>query len=177
MVGATENEVLGGAQGIKLITDNVNFFTKSFLITLCAQLETCVKDVVFAIASDIDSRLDTAKIPEALLDWRYKKDKKHVSRPAFAVKMTRKEIDEIVSGNVFKTKDSLLLIGVNLALDVGEWEMWKELIQAIVTRRNNIVHHDDDASDLSFGDIRVYIQRVREYLAFIGHCCEKIHPC
>lgn len=176
LVAATEKEVLGGAQGIKLITDNVNFFTKSFLITLCAQLETCIKDVLYAVACDIDTRLQEAVIPEALLDWRYKA-KKNEKQPirAFSVKMTKKEIDDVVSGNVYKTKDSLLIVGVDLAFDTAQWETWKDLIQSIVTRRNNIVHHDDDASDLSFGDIRLYINSVKEYLNFISEACRRAH--
>lgn len=177
LVAATEKEVLDGAQGIKLITDNVNFFTKSFLITLCAQLETCIKDVLYSVACDIDARLQEAVVPEALLDWRYKakKNEKQPIRAAFSVKMTKREIDDAVSGNVYKTKDSLLIVGVDLAFDNAKWETWKDLIQSIVTRRNNIVHHDDDASDLSFGDIRLYIDNVKEYLKFISEACGRAH--
>ena len=175
MVAATEREVISGDHGVKLITDNVNFFTKSFLITLCAHLETCVKDTVYSIAVDIDTRLNHAAIPVAIVEWRYnqkpKKNEKEASSSLCKIGLSKKEVDDLVSGNVYKTKETLLLVGVDLASNKPEWETWKELIQSIVTRRNNIVHHNDDASDLSFSDIRTYLRSVREYLDFIGKAC------
>jgi hypothetical protein len=175
MVAATEREVVSENHGMKLITDNVNFFTKSFLITLCAHLETCIKDAVYALAEDIDIRLSGAAIPLAIIEWRFnqknKKSDKDNSSSVCKIGLSKKEVDDLVSGNVYRTKDTLLLVGVDLASDRTEWERWKELIQSIVTRRNNIVHHNDDASDLSFGDIKVYIKSVEEYLNFINYAC------
>ncbi len=175
MVTATEREVISKDHGARLITDNVNFFTKSFLITLCAHLETCIKETVYSIAADIDTRLTRAAIPMAIIEWRYnpknKKSEQEKSNSLCKIKLSKKEVDDLVSGSVYKTKESLLLVGVDLASNRSEWEAWKELIQSIVTRRNNIVHHNDDASDLSFGDIRAYIRSVHEYLDFIGTAC------
>lgn len=175
MVTATEREVISGDHGIKLITDNVNFFTKSFLITLCAHLETCIKDAVYSIAEDIDIRLTHAAIPMAIVEWRYNQKNmrtEKVTSPSLCkIKLSKKEVDDLVSGNVYKTKESFFLVGVDLASNKSEWETWKELIQSIVTRRNNVVHHNDDASDLSFRDIRAYIKSVQEYLDFIGATC------
>ncbi|HDL01923.1 MAG TPA: hypothetical protein ENH23_06795 [candidate division Zixibacteria bacterium] len=175
MVIATGNEVVSENHGVKLITDNVNFFTKSFLITLCAHLETCIKDTVHSVAEDIDSRLSYAAIPVAIIDWRYNQKNKKIDKGNLSsvceIKLSKKEVDDLVSGNVYKTKDSLLMVGIDIAADKAEWETWKELIQSIVTRRNNIVHHNDDASDLSFGDIRVYIKSIEEYLDFISRAC------
>ena len=179
MVTATEQEVVSGNHGIKLITDNVNFFTKSFLITLCAQLETCIKDTVYSVAEDLDARLLTAAIPAALVDWRYNSKKQKNDKDKFStilkIGMSKKDVDDLVSGNVYKTKDALLLVGVDLASDSPEWEKWKELIQTIVTKRNNIVHHNDDASDLSFGDIKIYIKSIEEYLNFISQACATVN--
>ncbi len=175
MVVATENEVISGDHGIKLITDNVNFFTKSFLITLCAHLEMSIKDIVYSIAQDIDSRLANAAVPLTIVEWRYnqkaKRNEKSGATSICTIGLSKKEIDDMVSGNVYKTKESLSLVGVDLASNSAEWNTWKELIQSIVTRRNNIVHHNDDASDLSFGDIRSYINNVKEYLDFIDNAC------
>lgn len=181
MVVATEREVISGKHGVKLITDNVNFFTKSFLITLCAHLETCVKDTVYSISQEIDTRLGHAAIPMAIVEWRYNQKQKKSEKEAFTtlckIGLSKKEIDDLVSGNVYKTKETLLLVGIDLTSNKTEWEMWKELIQSIVTRRNNIVHHNDNASDLSFSDIRAYIKSVQEYLDFIGKsCCAANNP-
>ena len=86
--------------------------------------------------------------------------------------MTKKEVDDLVSGNVYKTRDALALFGVDLAADRAKWETWKELIQNMVTRRNNIVHHNDNASDLSFRDISEYINSSIKYIEFIVTACK-----
>jgi hypothetical protein len=130
----------------------------------------CIKEIVFAMATDIDDRARATSIPTALIEWRYNAKKK-VDGATLEIGMTRKEVDDLVSGNVYRTKDALAYLGVDLANDKATWEVWKELIQTIVTRRNNIVHHNDDASDLSLGDIRQYIASVRDYIDFIVTAC------
>jgi hypothetical protein len=176
----TEQEVLGDSAVSSLITNNVNFFTKSFLISACAHLEMCIKDIIFELAKSIDSRLAAASIPSSIIDWRYNNKKKNDQSSGQGVKytigMTKKEIDDLVSGNVFKTKDALAIVGIEIANDKAKWESWKELIQAIVTRRNNIVHHNDDASDLSLGDIRSYIESMLDYIDFIILECNNQFP-
>lgn len=174
MVHATEQEVVGGSGSSPILTDNINFFTKSFLISLCAHLEMCIKEIVFAIAEDIDERARAASIPTALIEWRYSTKKKGdgtTQGVRLEIRMTRKEVDDLVSGNVYRTKEALAYVGVDLANDKAAWEMWKDMIQTIVTRRNNIVHHNDDASDLSLGDIRQYIASARAYIDFIVNAC------
>lgn len=179
MVDAVEREVLDSTGSSRLITDNINFFTKSFLISLCAHLEMCVKDVVYVIAGDLDERVSAACIPSSIIDWRYSKKKGESSSGAlqrFAVGMTKKEVDDLVSGNVYRTRDALALVGVDLSADKATWETWKELIQNIVTRRNNIVHRNDEASDLSFGDVRQYIDCTDAYIDFIIATCDAALP-
>lgn len=174
MVRAAEQEVVGGSNGSPILTDNINFFAKSFLISLCAHLEMCVKEIVFAIAEDIDERAQTAAIPTALIEWRYNTKKKiDGATPGgrLAIGMTRKEVDDLVSGNVYRTKEALAYVGVDLASDKANWETWKDLIQTVVTKRNNIVHHNDDASDISLGDICSYIASARDYIDFIVEAC------
>lgn len=179
MVRATELEVIHGNNESLLVTNNINFFAKSFLISTCAHLEMCVKDIVFAVAGDIDARLSTASIPTSLIEWRYSQKKKNESGNAypshFVIGMTKKEVDDLVSGNVYRTKEALALVGVDLTKDKPKWEAWKDLIQSIVTRRNNIVHHNDDASDISLGDIRAFINSVIEYINFIVASCKTDH--
>ncbi len=175
MVSATEQAVLNEDEGNRLVIENINFFTKSFLLTLCSNLETCIKDVIHSIGSNIDAKLTTANIPLSIVEWKYnsknKKSQNSNVQEIFRICMSRKDVDDLVSGNVYRTKDAFLIVGVDLASDISTWETWKELIQSIVNRRNNIVHHDDDASDLSFGDIKTYIQSIDEYLSFIDAAC------
>ncbi len=175
MVAQTEREVIGTELVNSIITSNVNFFAKSFLISACAHLEMCIKDIVFEVAKDIDSRLSSVSVPSSIVEWRYnqkKKGEQAIYKNNFcSIGMTKKEIDDLVSGNVFKTKEALAIVGVELGVDKAKWETWKELIQNIVTRRNNIVHHNDDASDLSLGDIRKYIKSILSYIDYIIFAC------
>ncbi len=173
MVQQTELAVIGDAQTTPLITNNVNFFTKSFLISACAHLEMCIKEIVFELAKDIDARLSSAAIPASIIEWRLnqKKRTESASKSILSINMTKKEIDDLVSGNVYKTKDALALVGIELGEKKAQWETWKDVIQAIVTRRNNIVHHNDDASDLSLGDIKTYIRSIIDYIDFVVDAC------
>lgn len=180
IVQKTEAAIVSESSQDLLVSANVNFFAKSFLISICAHLEMCIKDIVFAVASELDRRLSVASIPTTFIEWRYSQKKK-VDSPGQQIQsagigMTRKEIDELVSGNVFKTKDALALVGVELAADKAKWESWKELIQSMVTKRNNIVHHNDAASDLSLGDIRQYINLTVSYIDFIVGACTTNTP-
>lgn len=177
MVQQAERAVIGQIHTTALISDNVNFFTKSFLISACAHLEMCVKEIVFEISQDIDARLSTVAIPSSIIEWRMNPKKKSDSlttpKILLSVNMTKKEVDDLVSGNVYRTKEALSLVGIDLAVKKLQWESWKDSIQAIVTRRNNIVHHNDDASDLSLGDIRIYIKSITDYIDFIIQSCRE----
>lgn len=174
IVKSAELEVINANAATLLVTSNVNFFTKSFLISACAHLEMCIKEVVLNLARDIDSRLSSAAVPSSIIEWRFKtKTRQNLVTPTekLAISMTSKEIDDLVSGNVYKTKEALAIVGIDLGSNEAEWAFWKELIQNIVTRRNNIVHHNDDASDLSLGDVRGYIQSLIRYIEFIESSC------
>lgn len=176
MVLATEREVIHGEITTSLVTDNINFFTKSFLISACAHLEMCIKEIVFNIASDIDARLSSISVPSSIIEWRYAAKKRNEQMGGrVLIGMSRKEVDEMVSGNVYKTKEALALVGVDISKNKSTWESWKDLIQAIVTRRNNIVHHNDDASDISFSDVNSYIMSMISYIDYvIGECNTQI---
>lgn len=175
MVKKTELAVIEGANTTPLVTDNVNFFTKSFLISACAHLEMCIKEIVFELATDIDARLSMAAIPASIVEWRLTQKKRVETnsggKPLLRVNMTKKEVDDMVSGNVYRTREALAIVGVELSDNKEQWESWKDSIQAIVTRRNNIVHHNDDASDLSMGDIKVHIQSIINYIDFVVATC------
>lgn len=182
MVQETEREVIENSSGIPLIRNNVNFFTKSFLISACAHLEMCIKEIVFSVSQDIDSRLSVAAVPPSILEWRLnmKKKKKNYqsvgSATSFSVSMTKKEIDDLVSGSVYRTKEALALVGVELIAEKDQWESWKESVQAIVTRRNRIVHHNDDATDISLGDINNFIKTFLGYIEFLVSACAARYP-
>ncbi|MDR6195960.1 HEPN domain-containing protein [Siphonobacter sp. SORGH_AS_0500] len=58
-----------------LIYENSNFFNKSFLVTMCAYLESYLKDSLMVIINEINSRLITAKLPHNLIRWHFQIDK------------------------------------------------------------------------------------------------------
>ena len=43
----------------------------------------------------------------------------------------------------------------------------KNLVGTIVNKRNNIIHHNDEASDISFSDLLVHIDVLLEYMLAI----------
>ena len=63
MVKAAERAVVEEGVGAPLVANNINFFTKSFLISTCAHLEMCIKDIVFEMAAELDERLSVASVP------------------------------------------------------------------------------------------------------------------
>lgn len=177
IIKKAELEALNIEESRSLVKNNINFFTKSFLISVCTHVEMFVKEIVYEIACDLDSRIIKADIPTSIIEWRYshknKSDQKSIKQNQFQIKMTKKEVDDLVSGNVYRTRDALALMGIDLSEDPELWESKKELIQAIVNKRNKIVHHNDSASDISFKDIRLYISEVRDYIDFIIAKCDK----
>lgn len=175
MIGKTERSVIDELAGFELLSENINFFTKSYLISLCAYIELYVKELATAVATDLDNRLRSIAIPSSALLWRIdSKPKSNSVRDIspFLLNVKEKEIDELISGNVFKTRDTFKIFGIDVESDPAKWSGWKDVIQSIVTRRNNIVHHDDQASDLSFGDLREYVEQTRDYFSFLHGCID-----
>ena len=79
---------------------------------------------------------------------------------------TKKELSDIISGNPYKTINAFRLIGI----DLGSSEKFvehKSLVGTIVNKRNNIIHHNDEASDISFSDLLVHIDVFLEYMLSI----------
>jgi len=162
----------------KLIKDNINLFTKSFLTMACACLESCVKEFANYMSGELDKLLAELRIPDRPIRWRinpgeYEKSKAKNHYGNLEIKLSRKEIDESISGNVHKTKDTFDILGINIASDTAAWGKIKEEIQAIITKRNRIIHHNDSASDLSFDDVVNYINRIMEYVDFIKDACDR----
>ena len=57
-----------------------------------------------------------------------------------------------------------------IGIDLGSSEKFvehKSLVGTIVNKRNNIIHHNDEASDISFSDLLVHIDVFLEYMLSI----------
>ncbi len=78
-----------------------------------------------------------------------------------SIKISRKELDDFISGSPYRTEKLFKKIGVKLI----ENEIYiEEKVISIVEKRNKIVHHNDNASDISFSDIEENINIISEYM-------------
>ena len=141
-----------------LFSDNVNFFVKSYMINICSYLEAYIQDLAFEYAKVVNERVRNAKIPHNFIYWKVAKEVKdkdlefkEANYPA-----DKKEISESVSANPYKTIKLYRLLGVDLTSEAS-FNANKELVNSVVIKRNNIVHHNDSAMDVSFSDLIINI--------------------
>ena len=154
----------------EFITRNINFFTKSFTITICAYLESFLKDVSMTIIDDTNIKLSETKIAYNLVKWSVlkKKELKELNDNELLfedlkIDIKRKELDDFISGNPYKTEKLFNKIGIKL-YENSQYREHKDKVQTIVNKRNNIVHHNDSASDISFQDIDSNIKIIVAYI-------------
>jgi hypothetical protein len=165
----TESKVICENPDI-FITQNINFFTKSFMITLCAYLESFLKDILMTIIDDTNEKLSKSKIAYNLVKWSVSKKKElnelsdsDLKFENLSIKITKRELDDFISGSPYKTENVFKKIGIKLYEDIIYKEQ-KEKIISIVEKRNKIVHHNDNASDISFSDIEENILMIIKYM-------------
>lgn len=151
-----------------LFEENVNFFVKSYLITICTYLEAYLQDLAFYHASLINDRLRQAKIPHNYIYWKTAGDtkEKDLSFKSADYACSKKEISDSISANPYKTIKTFKLLGIDLT-KTPEIINSKELVDQIVRKRNNIIHHNDKATDISFSDISLYIGIFLKYIKSI----------
>jgi hypothetical protein len=168
------NQIIISDEPSSFVYENANFLTKSFLISLCGYLETYIKDVLEVLIIDYNDRISRENFPYNLVRWsiEYKEtsdskvqnllDKKKVRYENLSIKLKKKDLDAFISGNPFRTKELFAMFGINLD-EVDYYNHRKDAVNQIVVKRNNILHHNDDASDLSNQDILQYIEEIKNY--------------
>ena len=151
-----------------IFSDNVNFFVKSYLINICTYLEAYLQDIAFEYSRRVNERLIQAEIPHNFLYGKLVNDVKDKElryvNASYAYK--KEELSDIISGNPYKTIKAFQLIGIDLSSS-EKFVEHKNLIGAIVNKRNNIIHHNDEANDISFSDLIVHINVFLEYMLAI----------
>lgn len=160
----SENRVLSETPD-ELFIDNVNFFVKSYLISICSYLEAYLQDIAFQYTNEVNLRIANAKIPHNYVHWRMidgLKDKK-LKHGYIDLSVTKKDISANISANPYRTLKFFQLLGVDLS-EKDDFETNKDFLNMIVTKRNNIVHHNDTAADVSFGDLRTFISVIIPYM-------------
>lgn len=154
----------------ELIYDNANFFTKAFLVTMCAYLESYLKDVLMVVVDELNARLTTTKLPHNLVKWSFNLDKElkenELKYEQLKIGIKKKELDDFISGNPYKTKDLFKKFGIELEKN-SVFNSQKEEINSIVVKRNKILHHNDEASDVSNKDLTDNIAALTLYISNI----------
>lgn len=147
---------------------NINFFVKSYLITLCTYLESYLTEVATWHCDTINRRLKAASLPHNFLLWRVKKDfkDKELKYIDADLKVDKSEVSDSLSGNPYKTIKAFSYLGVNL-LSSAEFNANKDVVNAVVIKRNNIIHHNDNANDISLTDVSGYVDLFVSYMAAI----------
>lgn len=147
--------------------NNANFFTKSFLVVMCAYLEAYLKDALMVIIEETNAKLTNAKLPHNLIKWslntKLEFKENDFKFEDFKIAIKKKELDDFISGNPYRTRDLFKKFGIDLEKDEVFKEQ-KELINTIVVKRNKIVHYNDDASDVSNNDLQQNIQAISYYI-------------
>lgn len=160
------------------ITNSINFFSKSFLVMACAYLEAYLKDAAMAIVTEVDTVLSLNPISSNLIQWSVLREKFKESGGEFnnfKLSIDTKVIDNEISGNVGKTISLFSRLGVNL-LSSDEFNDNKDIISSIVTKRNDVVHHNDDVGDLSFIDIVGRVDYLMLYIKAIDDVIIQNYP-
>lgn len=153
-----------------LFVGNVNFFTKSFLVIMCVYLEAYIKDVLEFYGNELDKRLSSCLIPHNLVKWSFQPQSSLKASDqmdcVYKINITKENIDKHISANPYRTKGLFTDLGIYLDGCTLFSEKIDE-INSIVTKRNQIVHYNDDASDVSDGDLKHYIVTIKEYIAVL----------
>lgn len=168
------NEIITSDNPSNFVYENSNFLTKSFLISLCGYLETYIKDVLELLINDYNERISVEKYPYNLIRWSIESkdnndskiqallDKKKGRYEDLKIKIKKKDLDPFISGNPFRTRELFTMFGIDLDI-VEAFNSRKDIINQIIVKRNNILHHNDEASDLSNLDVILYISEIKDY--------------
>jgi len=134
--------------------EHSNFLVKSYLICLCSYLEAFLKDIASEHVTSVNQRILDAKVPHNLMLWSLDADVKDgaLAYKQFSLPLSKKDVDEKLSGNPFKTAKLFRWMGIDLESN-DEFKLNRELVNSVVGKRNNIIHHNDSATDTSLGDV------------------------
>lgn len=153
-----------------LFEENIIFFTKSFLISICTYLESYLKDIAFSHINVVNDRLVNISIPYNLIKWNILYPKEITDRDLkfenMKISIKAKDLDDHISASPHRTESLFKKIGIDLTT-VDGFLIKRELIKTIVLKRNNIIHHNDNANDISMIDLILYIDYFIEYMEII----------
>ena len=119
------------------------------------------------VIDQMNVRLQSAKLPHNLVKWSLNIDKEFKDSEfkfeQLKITIKKKQLDDQISGNPFKTKELFKKFGIDLEQN-QLFNSQKEEINAIVVKRNKILHHNDEASDVSSTDLTNNIESLTKYI-------------
>lgn len=154
-----------------LFRNHANLFAKSYLITLCTILESYLKAEItdfIAELNDLLSKLQLCKNPIiwGLIpkndDWYGKLRSKQIDE-RLSLLIDEEAINDKLSANVDRTIATFQRCGMNLK-ECKSFQCGVDVIGAVVSKRNSIVHNNDDASDFTCTDVIMWIEEVKSYI-------------
>jgi len=154
-----------------IFIDNLNFFTKAYLISLCTCLEAFLQDLAFSHVRQIENRIALAKIPHNVVRWSVSKDlkEKEMEFRHFTLSTSRQDLADELSGNPGKTIGLFKRVGIDLKSS-EDFRLLKDVVGAVVAKRNNIIHHNDSATDVSLSDVISFADQFLRYMGAIAAC-------
>ncbi|PSN13851.1 hypothetical protein C7293_14220 [filamentous cyanobacterium CCT1] len=175
MIENTHSRVIA-SDSDPLFEENINFFAKSFLISMCAYLESYLKDIAFSRIKRVDEKLAQISIPYNLVRWEILRPKEKIEEgfrfQDLRVSIKKKDLDDHISANPYRTESLFKRLGIDLPKS-GEFNSKRDLVTSIVAKRNKIVHHNDSASDISMIDLHLYVDSFVEYMEIITSVVEQ----
>jgi hypothetical protein len=169
-------EIIGKSQ-MRLMQDvpdpffveHSNFLVKSYLICLCSYLEAFLKDVALEHVDHIKQKILKANVPHNIILWSLddKLKDSDLSFKKFSLPLSKKDVDDELSGNPFRTAKVFHYMGIDLESN-EVFKRSKELVNSVVAKRNNIIHHNDAATDTSLGDVLGHVDVFIEYTKAIA---------
>lgn len=143
---------------------------------MCTYLESYLKDVLMLIINETNSKLRKSKIPHNLIKWSVDSNRtfkeKDYKFENYKLELNRDNLDKFISGNPYRTKDLFQKFGIEIHKN-DKFNFQIEFIQSIVTKRNKVIHYNDDASDVSNSDLINYIENIKEYIRNIDEIIQQ----
>ena len=117
----TANERIVSETPDQFFQSNANFFTKSFLVIMCAYLESYLKDALMVIIDQTNDKLNKSRLPHNLVRWSLNIEKDFKESDSkfenFKIGIKKKELDDFISGSPYRTKELFKKLGIDLEKD------------------------------------------------------------
>lgn len=144
-----------------LVKDNINFFSGLYLVAACSYVEYFLKDSYGFISKHFHEKIEQAHIPYNFVE-KYIKEKDAKSDAIKSFKIDYKEAE--FSAYPEKVLKEFLCIGIKLSAPKEQFKDGENSIKSIIGKRNNIIHHSNKASNITFIDVIGYINSLIQYM-------------